>query len=230
MYSLQEMYDTLSLHLNRPDLVERRDRDVTLPELVHLLNRAQRFVALKLNIFFVRELETSDTNNALGSDGEFDLSSCDPKILGGDQGIIAVKLYDGKYCDRITRITRQEDEDGDKTYSVNEPKFFIEGVNIYIRPYADQTLDLVYKATPTDMALGAVTDTDCALNSEVQELINDYALGLGLKGVRPVEGINMCTEVGTAIYTMNSRHKPVTPVHLSATFRPKRKFNFLTGE
>lgn len=118
------------------------------------LNKAQLHVASELSLYYVRELQELTTSQALGSNGELDLTSLDPALLEGEKGVISVKLTGGKYCTFLTGEKRRANEDASVTYYTSAPVYYFEAGNLYVHPFAAQTIDLCYKKIPTDMAFG----------------------------------------------------------------------------
>lgn len=106
-----------------------------------------------------------------------------PGILNGDRGILDVLHSSGYYCDEI------DDDDEwrrvvEKSYSYpsNAPRYRLQGTMLYLNPYTYGTTTGIvrYRATPA-----AITSTiACVFANDVQDLIVDYALYVGLKTAR----------------------------------------------
>jgi len=106
-----------------------------------------------------------------------------PGILNGDRSILDVLHSSGYYCTEI------DDDDEwrhviEKGYSYpsSNPRYRLQGTKLYLNPYTYGTTTGVirYRATPTKIT----SSISCAFGEDVQELIVDYALYVGLKTAR----------------------------------------------
>ena len=153
--SLQQMIDDLKTRLRIQAMRAGLDELLFTPdELLLFINKAQKYLAFELTIYFVRVLETKVVSQVLDANGAFDLSSLTAAMLEGEKSIISAKLTGGKYCRLLLDDERKENEDKGLSYYKSDPVFYLEGLSLYVKPFADQTLDLCYKKIPTDMAFG----------------------------------------------------------------------------
>ena len=122
----------------------------TNPFRVKSLNKAQTQMAQLLHPNYLTELEALDTNNTLSNNCVL-MSSLDYDVLGGAEGILAVKVYGGKYC---KRISMQELKKIENTYYAgcsDNPLYYIFQNRIYVLPTATTAIDIYYLRKPTDL-------------------------------------------------------------------------------
>ncbi|KKM65004.1 hypothetical protein LCGC14_1495670 [marine sediment metagenome] len=149
--TLEEMYNDLEWRLRQED----DDRVLPPAYLTHLLNRAQRYVVMRVDEFLVPELINSSTSNDISGGTGFDITTLDPLSLDGEKGIISVKLTSGKYARRIFEQEIRANEDVSLTYSTQDPRFYFRGNTLYVLPYASASIDIRYKGKPEDMWVNA---------------------------------------------------------------------------
>ena len=132
------------------------------------------------------------------------------------KGVRSVKLHGGKYCTILSETKRRENEDAGVVCTESNPAAWFEGTRVYVSPHENQTIDLVYKAPPTDMALGDPADTDCVLSQEVQDIIVEMAEGRALRKINPELSLLTIRSARDMIETMNGKYKIVDRVKLEA--------------
>ena len=118
--------------------------------MLKTLNKAQVQATQLLNNLYLTELEVLQTNQALTS-GSLALSSLSNTVLGGEEGILQVKIYGGAYCTRITEKELKEKENYYKTASTSNPYYYVFANKINILPATVTAIDVFYLKTPTDL-------------------------------------------------------------------------------
>jgi hypothetical protein len=100
-------------------------------------------------------------------------------ILNGDRGILDIKHSSGRFCTPLDDDEWRSSIEYGTVFSDTSPRFRVEGQTLYLRPftYGTTTGIIRYRATPDDIT----SSVPCALGADVQNLILDYALYVGLK-------------------------------------------------
>jgi len=163
--TLDEMSSLLSIYLN-----DTKEKDFPKKVKVLLLNSAQDRVLSLLNRSVVTDLDSSALAQALDSDGKFYLITLDYTLYNGIHGIDGIKLTGGDFSDLITFKEYKWLLDHDRTFQTDDPKHYYRGNYVYVNPHADQTIDIYYRKTPTQMAFGS-PNTDCELNGCLHSII-----------------------------------------------------------
>jgi len=221
--TLQEMYDELEMRLQQYDT----DREWTPLQLVQILNRAQRIAVAKVPAFLVPEL----TNIASAQDitsGYFDISGLDPLPLFAQAGIVSVKHSGGKYVDLISWENQMQNSDDSATYTSQHPKMWWRGNLLYVRPYSGYTIDILYKAEPTTMAL---PDTACALSDAMEDVILEIAEARAVRGIDRIASRQIAAHASDMIEEYSSGYAPIENANLEVVklYGGASSFNILTG-
>ncbi len=216
-YTLQRMADKLWSRLLAAGAYPHED--FFSPDIMlECLNEAQRYVCKELRIQAVREIETAKSSQALDSSGAVNLTTLNPLPLEGESGILTVRLHGGKFCRKLTDEKRREEEEAGTVYSTGDPVFYFEGEKLYIRPCDGQTVDLVYKKQPVEMAFSdtqGVADTSCALKDSLQDLVITKAVAVGLAwNGQLAEASVYDQETDNAIKRLNARTIQIEPARL----------------
>lgn len=140
------MDNSLGLRLESPD-----GNDFTSSMKMKTLNNAQSYLAQKLNKEYLTELQVADETKTATA-GVYTLSSLTYDVLGGAQGILAVKINDGKWC---TRHDLSEIKDTENFYlagSENNPLYYVYKDQIYVtNGQTNPVIDIYYLKNPTTM-------------------------------------------------------------------------------
>jgi len=123
----------------------------TNPFRVKSLNKAQTQMAQLLHPNYLTELEVLDTNNTLTSGSLVITTALTYDVLGGAEGILAVKVYGGKYCKRISMQELKKIENTYYAGSSDNPLYYIFQNRIYVLPTATTAIDIYYLRKPTDL-------------------------------------------------------------------------------
>jgi hypothetical protein len=209
-----EIVGKLGMRLDR----EAPESKFGVTERYSYLNDGQLYMAQVLPIDLVRQIETTSTAQAVATDGSITLSSLSPKILNGDRGILSVKHSGGYYCHEILEEDWQRAVEYSLTYTESDPVYYLEGVKLYLMPYAYGTTTGVirYRAVPT-----AITDSVAsAFGDDVQDMIVDYGVYMGLKSTHG--------RLEEALAKFRMLEKQVS--HLVNLYAPKRRVVFEVGQ
>lgn len=161
--TLTQMLDMRETYLLRADQETAPVRDTDL------LNQAQERLLTLLKPGICTDLDKSDLSQALGSSGEYALSSLSFTPWHGAFGL-TIKHTDGNFCHRISWREYMLDTDWAKTYSADYPAYYVRGGYIYVLPYDGYTIDVYYMEELTLMADGDTT-TNCQLDAMFHEII-----------------------------------------------------------
>ena len=192
-----EMYSRVGLRLNK----EAPEREFYISERLAFLNEAQLYVADKMPIEKVRQLENVSDAQAVDANGAIDLTALSPTILNGDRGVLDVLHSSGYYCSGpLDEEDRREVTELSITFPSSRPAFWFIGTGLYLNPYTygSTTGVIRYKGTPT-----AITDSvACALNDDIQDIIVEYAVYIGLKTLAASEGSNARLNAALSVKAM----------------------------
>ena len=179
------MLDLLDIGLNQGSVVDGDEFAFPDALRVHMLNRAQDYVIPKLQRHFRRPLDQNTDDIALGTSGEYDLTSLSPNAFQTTIGIDGIKHQDGYFCtltsfDQIRALNLK----GIITIRNTEPLYYVRGTTIYVLPYTSgDEVDIYYYSAPAAMVYDgvALNSVDCEFNDEVCDIIIDRAVSRGLK-------------------------------------------------
>jgi len=118
--------------------------------LLKALNKAQVQAIQLLDNDYMTELEELETNLTV-TDGSIALSGLGHTVLGGEEGILLVKINGGEYCNQITEKELKEKEGYYKTASIQDPYCYVFANRIYVLPTTITKIDVYYLRTPTDL-------------------------------------------------------------------------------
>ena len=177
--TIQEMIDDLETRLRvlfiKAGLEEMPFTD---DEGLLFLNKSQRCVCTELAIYYVREIETKESAQALGASGEVDLGLLDPAVLEGETGIIGIKHSGGKWCTLLPDDRRRLYENRSASFPSSAPVYYFEGKYLYVLPYSGYTADILYKRLPEPMAFKSRLKYDASIPASDTEFTG--AIGQGL--------------------------------------------------
>lgn len=102
-----------------------------------------------------------------------------PVLLNGDRGILDVKHSSGYYCRQIFEEEWQRAVEHSLVYPSSSPVYYLQGTKIYLNPYTYGTTTGIirYRSEPDAITSSA----PCVFGSDVQDMIIDYGVYLGLK-------------------------------------------------
>lgn len=196
VFTLQEMLDELGIYLS--DLNQAEDEPFEFSEVqkVVALNRAQDKVLQKVKNDYPVELHLLIENNALGTSGEFNLSTLTSPVFHKTKGLMGIKLHDGKFCNVISFPEWRVLSDRGVEATSNDPISYLRGTYVYVEGYgAGDTIDIFYMREAVKMALDATgshgNDTSCELRSELQDIIIEYAAYILFKYGRDINRAKM---------------------------------------
>jgi len=176
--TLDEMVDLVRIKMEKFLFGLDYGLQFTPQKAVLFLNKAQRRAVTLIRRHFRHELDNDFTEQALDEDdGHFDLSTLSPLLFGTYIGIDDIRLTDGKYCTKKSLSEIREIRNAYRTPSTSKPIYHIRGNNIYVEPYASQTIDIYGYRRAVDMVLGSV---DCEMGEGIQDVIIEIAVSLWL--------------------------------------------------
>lgn len=139
--------------------------------LIDLNQAAQRLIE-KLYSGYVTTLKKLVTAQALNATtGYFDLSTLASAIQNNEKGIIAVKITDGYFCNKISFEEYRQLQDAKFSFLSDDPRYYVIGTYIYPLPWAvgdTTTIDLYYWRKMTAITL---SNTACELDTELHDII-----------------------------------------------------------
>ncbi len=155
------MDNSLGVRLESPDGI-----DFTSSMKMGALNNAQVYVAQKLNKEYLTELQKIDESKTATA-GTYALSSLTYGVLGGAQGILAVKINGGRWCTRYDLKNIKGTENFFHEGSPHNPLFLVfQGDILVSNSFANPVIDIYYLKNPPTMegvynisALGSPADT-----------------------------------------------------------------------
>jgi len=178
--TVQQMVDDLETRLRI--IAQKAGLDellFTSEERLSFLNKAQIHVCMELAIFYVRQIETRKSAQALGSSGEIDLSSLDPLVLEGERGIIGIKHSgNGKWCTLLSDRRRRRLENRSAVFSSASPVYYFEGDYVYVLPFSGYTVDILYKRLPVPMAFRSRLQYDASSPASTTKFVGKDNQGL----------------------------------------------------
>lgn len=118
--------------------------------LLKTLNKAQVQATQLLNNLYLTELEVLETGKSLSS-GALALSGLSNAVLGGEEGILQVKINGGAYCTRISEKYLKDYENYYKVASTDNPYYYVFANKIYVLPATVSKIDVYYLRMPTDL-------------------------------------------------------------------------------
>ena len=129
-------------------------------------------------------------------------------ILNGDRGILDIKHSSGYFCAPLDDNDWRSSIEYSTVFSDTSPRFRVEGQTLYLRPftYGVTTGIIRYRATPDEIT----ASVPCALGADVQNLILDYALYVGLKTARQYDAAGALLRLVTGQIT-TYRNQYVAP-------------------
>ena len=177
--TIQEMVDDLETRLRLLFIkAGLEEMPFTPDERLLFLNKSQRCVCTELAIYYIREIETKESAQALGASGEVDLGSLDPAVLEGETGIIGIKHSGGKWCFLLNDANRRLLENRSASFSSSAPVYYFEGKNLYVEPYSGYTADILYKRLPIPMAFKSRLQNDASSPASTTKFIGAAAQDL----------------------------------------------------
>jgi len=142
-------------------------------------------------------------------------------ILNGDRGIIAVLHSSGKYCTELPESDRRIVDQESMSIPESNPRYFIEGTTLYLRPYTYGTTTgiIYYKRVPA-----AITSSvACVLDDNIQDIITDYAGFLGLNRAKQYSAAaDLYALAEKRINTLINKGAKLQPVRMEASLLNKR--------
>ena len=175
----QEMIDDLETRLRLQAIrAGLEEAPFTEDEELLFLNKAQRCVCTGLSIYYIREIETKESAQALGASGEVDLGSLDPAVLEGETGIIGIKHSGGKWCSLLPDDMRRLYENRSASFSSSAPVFYFEGKYLYVLPFSGYTADIHYKRLPIPMAFKSRLQYDASSPASTTKFVGAAAQDL----------------------------------------------------
>lgn len=143
MLDVYDMLEILGLQLEDPGcnrFTNRFKRDI--------LEQAQYKLANLLHNNYLTELEYVDESKT-ATGGVLNFSDLSYKVLKGNQGILKVKIHDGRYC---TRLDIKDLRDTDSSYlegTDSNPLFYVYDEKIYVLcTTTDPVIDVFYLKKP----------------------------------------------------------------------------------
>ena len=140
--------------------------------MLEILNQAQDRVICYLNNHLLSELHEAETNKSLTNDA-YDIGSLTGNPFGGVSGIQYVKIYDGKFCRKVSFREYQDHADSKMTFDLTSTVWYSRGTKIYPVPSTTgtTTIDIYYLDTPTAITSSATSE----LNAKFHDLIVETA-------------------------------------------------------
>lgn len=140
------MVHTLSLRLEDAATINFTDA-----MLLQALNNGQVYAAHRLVKPYLTELQVVQ-ESLTATSGEYAMSSLTYDVLGGEQGITAVKINGGKWCTEISLKELKKTENFYLAGKTNNPLFWVFNSTIYVsNGQTNPTIDVYYYKVPTDM-------------------------------------------------------------------------------
>ena len=133
----------------------------TNPFRVKSLNKAQTQMAQLLHPSYLTELEVLQESVVVGS-GYTAITGLTYDVLGGADGIMAVKIHSGKFCKRITMQELKKTENTYYAGSTDNPMFYTFNNRIYVLPSTVTSIDVYYLRKPTDLVYPLNADAGTA--------------------------------------------------------------------
>lgn len=146
MPSVTDMMHTLGLRVE-----DAANVDFTDAMKLGALNNARIYAAQKMKKPYLTELQVVQ-ETLTATNGQYALSSLTFDVLGGAQGIVAVKVNGGKWFTEIDRKDIKIKENIFLDGSINNPVFYIFGNTLYVdNGQTSPTIDVYYYKVPTEM-------------------------------------------------------------------------------
>lgn len=211
--SIKEMSELLGLYLLDEKQIKFNPKRKTL-----MLNWAQDKMVLRLERPALFDLYTSELAQDLDADdGYFDLSTLSPAIYDNAYGIIAIKITDGEFCDRISEEEYRDNANNSVVYTAEKPKYLMRGTKAYILPFTSgtTTIDIYRLKIPTVMRLsdgGSQVAVDCIFGPKFQKIIlglacEDYT-GISAEAKRAYENAVMMIQEMNDKYISTDSYNP----------------------
>ncbi len=197
--NVTEMVHTLSLRLEDAATINFTDA-----MKLQALNNGQVYAAHRLVKPYLTELQAVQ-ESLTATSGEYAMSSLTYNVLGGEQGIVAVKINGGKWCTEISVKDLKKTENFYLAGTVNNPLYWVFNNIIYVsNGQTNPSIDVYYYKVPTDMIykfdIGAGTAKTAFLGDDNQNL----------------SGIDT-TYVGIVAYSVNQNSYHVVTAYVGAT-------------
>tara|TARA_B110000444_G_C18788625_1_gene571290 strand:+ start:411 stop:1043 length:633 start_codon:yes stop_codon:yes gene_type:complete len=162
---------------------------------IDALNNAQdRLVAL-LNSKYLTELETlekytNSTNEPKMVLGLFNLATLSNPVLNGSEGILAVKIHNEKYMNRLSMSDVKQFDSGMVESDLSDPYYVVFADRIELVPPTTLVaipLDVYYMKKPTLLIVGGECDLNAGLHYLVVGLAEAYCWTNSEKYIRSRE-------------------------------------------
>ncbi len=174
--TLQTMIDMAELYLFE---VLPGGREAIPAPTTLLLNQSTDRLLTMLKHGIVTDLDELDEAQALGSDGEYALSSLSETVWQDMRGIDGIKHTDGAFCNRISFNEFRIQNDQARSWTAEHPAYYARGDSVFILPFSGHTIDVYYRKEPTEMVLGDTSAEDT--NSDLHEMFHPLIVGLSLE-------------------------------------------------
>ena len=219
---------TVSTMLSQLGLRLEDSAKVKFPDAIKLdaLENSQMELPLMLHKYYLTELEVLQ-ESLTATSGAYALSSLTYPVLGGEQGILSVKIHSGLYCTKLDISDLKKTENTYYDGSAQNPLYYVFKDNIYVdNGTASPVIDVYYLKTPTVLTFPFVTTsasstTSFAINaSQEVSLVADYYNGT------PIYNITRNTYHIITDYTVTTRIATISPA-TGTTWATGETFYFL---
>jgi hypothetical protein len=202
-----EMLATLGLRLEDP-----AEASFTSTAKLDALNIAQRSVVNLVHNSYLGELQVIVSNQVM-SDYSITYAVLTAHSDGGQpirNGIIAVKIYNGKWCTMIEPGDQKRLENTYLSTSTTNPVAYVFGEKVYVDgSSAEGALDVWYLRQPVAIAADAV---ECEMNIALHEVVIDLAESQLWKMDAKMDRAAAAYSNGTAqITALNARYPAEAP-------------------
>jgi len=189
-YELKEMINLLGVYLNELNQADHEPFEFNATTLVKFLNKAQDKILTLLDRSLLTDLDVTVSGESLSASGIYDLSTLTQKVFLDNKGLDGIQIVSGLFCQRISFEDYKTYVDSNETFSTTEPKYYVRGNSVYVKPASAHTVDFHYMREPDQMLWIDPSDNNhsqnsysvkCELDIEISDLIVELAASYGFE-------------------------------------------------